>query len=305
MGTPAFAVPVLTSLLDAGHECAGVYTQPDKPSGRGKRSAASAVKSFAIERGLRVFQPSSLRRAEVSDELAILSPDLIVVAAYGKFLPANVLELPPMGCLNIHPSLLPKYRGPSPVAAAILSGDESTGVSIIKLDEGMDTGPIVGQLETPIAPNETADALTMRLFEMGATLLVESLPAWTDGSLAAAPQDESKASVTSRLSRKDGGIDWSLPASHIALQVRAYHPWPGTFTSWQGRSLKIIEASVESEATDVVPGSVTGLSDGGLLIGAGRGALRVRRLQLEGRQPVTADEFVRGYPAVVGATLGE
>ena len=305
MGTPAFAVPVLTSLLDAGHECAGVYTQPDKPSGRGKRNAASAVKSFALERGLRVYQPSSLRRAEVSDELAKLSPDLIVVAAYGKFLPANVLELPPLGCLNIHPSLLPNYRGPSPVASAILSGEESTGVTIIKLDEGMDTGPIVAHQESPIAPNETADALTMRLFEMGAALLIESLPAWADRGLAAAPQDESKATVTSRLSREDGRIDWSLQASRIALQVRAYHAWPGTFTSWQGRSLKIIEVSVESEAADDEPGRVTGLSDGGLLVDAGRGALRVRRLQLEGRQPVTADEFVRGYPAVVGATLGE
>ena len=305
MGTPAFAVSVLSSLLDAGHVCAGVYTQPDKPSGRGKRSAAPAVKTYALSRGLRVFQPSTLRRAQASDELAALVPDLIVVAAYGKLLPARVLELPPLGCLNVHPSLLPRYRGPSPVTWAILSGDDVTGVTIIRLDEGMDTGPIVAQRDVKIRPNEAADSLTSRLFEMGAALLVETLPAWARGSLEAAPQDETNATVTSRLSRDDGRIDWSLPASRIELQVRAYRPWPGTFTHWRGRSLKIVEASAVPEAASEGPGRVARPSGQGLPVGTGEGVLSVRRLQLEGRQPVTAEEFIRGHPAIVGAGLGE
>ena len=305
MGTPSFALPVLSALLDAGHEVVGLYTQPDKPSGRGRGTTPSPVKAYATEHGLRVFQPASLRRPDAHEELASLSPDVIVVAAYGRILPPGTLELPPLGCLNVHPSLLPRYRGPSPVSAAVLNGDQTTGVTVMKLDEGMDTGPIVAQKETPIAPPEDAEELTARLFRIGASLLIDVLPRWARGEIRPRPQDDSDASTTKRLSREDGQIDWTLSASRIERQVRAYRPWPGTFTRWGGRLLKIIEASAPNPETKLQPGHVALSPDGSVHVGAGAGALVVARLQLEGRRAVTAEEFVRGHPDFVGSTLGE
>ena len=306
MGTPSFAVPALSALLDAEHEVVGVYTQPDRPAGRGKRSAPPAVKTFAMTRGLPVYQPASLRRDEKARErIASLSPDVIVVAAYGLFLPADTLRLPPLGGLNVHPSLLPRYRGPSPVASAILNGDTTTGVTIMKLCEGMDSGPIVAQRETPIGPNETAQELTTRLFQVGAGLLVEMLPGWSRGETEALPQEESQATVTSLLSRSDGEIDWTRPAAYIARQVLAYDPWPGSFTHWRGRLLKIIEASATQERTShpASPGEVAALSDG-VGIGTGDGILEVQLLQLEGRRSVGARDFVVGHRNFVGSVLG-
>ena len=304
MGTPQFAVPALTALMDAGCDVVGVYTQPDRRSGRGRRRAASPVKQAALERRLPVFQPTSLRRdAAARAQLAALEPHLIVVAAYGLFLPPDTLRLPPLGALNIHPSLLPRYRGPSPVAAAILADDAATGVTVIQLDEGMDSGPILAQTETPIGATETADALTARLFEMGAALLTDILPKRRNGDIAPAPQDESKATITRLLSREDGAIDWRMTAAQIARQARAYHPWPGSFTHWRGRLLKVLECRPMPSASDSPPGSVVALPDG---VGAatGEGILALRRLQLEGRQAVGAAEFVQGYSDFIGSTLG-
>lgn len=307
MGTPAFAIPVLSALLDAGHEVVGVYTQPDRPTGRGKRVDPPQTKRYAEERGLSVLQPASLRRDEgVSREMASRSPDLIVVAAYGLFLPAAIIELPRLGALNVHPSLLPRYRGPSPVGSAILNGDTLTGVTIIQVDEGMDSGPIVAQREIPIAPDDTTEELTERLFRMGAALLVEALPRWERGEIEARPQDHSKATITSRLSREDGEIDWSRSAAYIARQLRAYHPWPGSFTRWRGRGLKVIEASaLEGPAQPTAsPGQVLSLSDGGVGIGTGHGVLGVRRLQLEGRRAISARDFILGQRDFVGSEVG-
>ena len=305
MGTPAFAVPVLGGLLDAGHEAVAVYTQPDKPAGRGRRPAQPPVKEYALARGLPVLQPSSLRSQGVQDQLESLAPDVVVVAAYGRFLPPPVLDLPPLGCLNVHPSLLPKYRGPSPVSSAILNGEAVTGVTIIRLDEGMDSGPIVAQTEEPIGVRETAEELTARLFLLGASLLVEVLPRWARADIQARPQDDSQATVTKLLSREDGEIDWGLGAGQIARQVLAYHPWPGTFTRWSGKTLKIMEASMvvlEGEAPSP-PGLVVSLADGGLGVATGDGVLAVERLQLQGRQVVSARDFVRGHPEVSGSVL--
>jgi methionyl-tRNA formyltransferase len=306
MGTPEIAVPVLSALLEAGHEVLGVHTRPDRPAGRGRRRSASPVKEYARDRGLPVFQPATLRSEAAQRELAALSPDVIVVAAYGLFLPSSVLSLPPHGCLNVHPSLLPRYRGPSPVAAAILSSDATTGVSVIKLDEGMDSGPIVAQRETPIGPDENAEELTSRLFRIGADVIVEVMPNWAAGRVQAVPQDESLATTTRLLSREDGEIDWDLGADRIALQVRAYQPWPGAFTRWQGKLLKIIEASV-SDTADTAParpGQVVSLPAGDPGIVASEGVLEVRRIQLEGRRAVRGSEFVRGYVDFVGSTVG-
>ena len=305
MGTPDFALPALAALADAGCEIAAVYTQPDRRAGRGRRPLASPVKQAAVERGLPVYQPASLRRdPDARRQLAELAPHLIVVAAYGLFLPPETLALPPLGALNIHPSLLPLHRGPSPVASAILAGDAATGVSIILLDEGMDSGAILAQRETPIGADETAGALTARLFDMGADLLADTLPAWRARRITPAPQDESRATITRLLSREDGAIDWRMPAAQIARQVRAYHPWPSAFTHWNGKLLKIIEArAVDTPSAAADPGVAIALPQG-VAIGAGEGALLPLTLQLEGRRAVSAAEFARGYPDFTGAILG-
>ena len=306
MGTPAVAVPVLTALLDAGHHIAGVYAQPDRPSGRGKRVVPSGVKKAASERDLRVFQPASLRRDErARREMASLSPDLIVVAAYGLLLPSDTLRLPRLGCLNLHPSLLPRYRGPSPVAFAILNGEAVTGVTVMQIGEEMDSGPIVAQRETPVGPNETTDELTARLFQMGADLLLEVLAAWTRGEIQAQPQDDSRATTSPRLTKGDGEVDWHRSADYIAREVRAYHPWPGSFTYWRGRRLKIIEASaIQSPAKSSAPrGHVASVPEGVGVV-TGRGLLVLGKIQLEGRSAVSAQDFVLGHRDFVGSTVG-
>ena len=314
MGTPDFAVPTLDALLQADCEIAGVYTQPDRRSGRGRRLTAPPVKQAAIERGLFVFQPASLRRdADARAQLAALQPDVIVVVAYGLFLPADTLAVPGLGTLNLHPSLLPKYRGPSPVASAILNGDATTGVTLMRLDEGMDSGPIIAQRDTQIGAEETTAELTPRLFEIGAQLLAECLPQWRDGAIDAIPQRESDATITRLLTREDGAIDWAHSADYIARQVRAYHPWPGSFTRWNGRQLKVHQATaIESGALEELgdaaserqaPGEVVENRQG-IAVVCGDGLLLLRRVQMEGRQATDIDDFVRGYRDFVGSRLG-
>ena len=307
MGTPIFAVPVLTALLDEGYHVVGVYTRRDRPTGRGKRLMAPPVKLAALERGLPVFQPSSLRRDEKArQEMASLSPDVVVVAAYGLILPPDTLELPRLGCLNVHPSLLPRHRGPSPVASAILAGDRDTGVTLILLDEGLDTGPILAQRSTPLGDRENTEQLTGRLFLTGAELLLETLPGWANGDVQSRPQDESQATATRLLERADGEIDWSRPVIDISRQVRAMYPWPGTFTAWQGRTLKIIQAGPRDPTKPAGDASGLVVTGDGSAIGvvAGDGVLNVERLQMEGRRAVGADEFLRGYRDFPGSLLG-
>ena len=306
MGTPDFAVPVLAALLDGGHEVAGVYTQPDRPRGRGNRPAASPISGYARDRDLQVLQPASLRPKEAQDGLSSLAPDLVVVAAYGLILPRRTLELPPLGCLNVHPSLLPRYRGPSPVSSTILNSDAVTGVTIIRLDEGVDTGPILASRETAVTQGENAQELTARLFEMGAALLMDIVPQWATGERKVRPQDDAHATTTSLLRREDGQIDWRRGADHIARQVLAYHPWPGTFTRWRGKLLKIMEASpAQWEArADAPPGLVMPPRDGGLVIATGEGVLEVQRLQMEGRRALGHREFLKGHPDFVGSIVG-
>ena len=304
MGTPAFAVPALDALADAGHDIVGIYTQPDRRSGRGRRVTAPPVKRAALDRGLSVYQPASLRRDEGSRrEIGSLQPDLIVVAAYGLFLPAETLAVPPLGALNIHPSLLPKHRGPSPVATAILGGETVTGVTVMLLDEGMDSGPIVAQMETEIGDEETAEELTSRLFDIGAKLLADTIPLWQAGEISPKQQRESEATITRLLKREDGEIDWTGPADHIARQVRAYYPWPGTFTHWNGKQLKIHETSVVAMDRTGAPGTVVEVPEGVAVV-AGEGALPLLRVQMEGRQATGITDFVRGYREFVGSRLG-
>ena len=306
MGTPAFAVPALRALVERGHVVAGVFTQPDRRAGRGRKLRASPVKIFSEERGLPVFQPRSLRQDTESarSELAELAPDVVIVAAYGLFLPEEVLKVPRLGCLNIHPSLLPKHRGPSPVATAILDGDEASGVTIMLLDDGMDTGPILAQQETRIADDETAEELTERLFELGSGLLVDTLHQWDRGQIVPKPQNYDDASFTRRLEREDGRIDWNESADSLARRVRAFTPWPGAFTTWRGRTLKILRARPADGALDGVPGTVVRLDNSTIAVFTGNGALEIQNLQIEGRRAMSATDFVRGYEDFIGSSLG-
>ena len=302
MGTPDFAVPVLSRLAEAGHEIAAVYSQPDRPAGRGRRLVETPTKRFAGEYRIEVRQPSSLRSEAECAGLASLSPEVVVVAAYGLFLPPEALEIPPLGCLNIHPSLLPRYRGPSPVVSAILNGDDETGVTIMKLDEGMDSGPLLAQAKVQLGSRETGTELTRRLFDIGADLLVDTLPGWASGDIPAVPQEESRATFTTLVKKEDGEIDWTHDAVRTARMVRAYEQWPGTFTHWDGKLLKILGATFTTGHAP--PGHVVGLDGDGIGIGTGDGFLSVDRLQIEGRRPSDAQDFVRGYPAFVGSALG-
>ena len=308
MGTPDFVVPILEAVVQAPDvQVAGVYTPPDRPRGRGRSPEMPPVKSYALKQGLPVFQPATLRSARAQEELAALQPDVIIVAAYGKFLPVPVLDTPPHGCLNLHPSLLPKYRGPSPVVTAILEGESVTGVTLMKLDEGMDTGPIIAQQEQPITPQDTAGTLTAALFRLGAALLLENLSPWVAGRIAPRPQDNAQATVTRKLERADGQANWGLSALALERRRRAYTPWPGLFTHWQGQVLKLLDVALipDSAHANGEPGLVVSLSLPETPAGVvtADGVLGLKRLQLEGRRDNSAGEFLRGYPQLIGSKL--
>ncbi len=303
MGTPAFAVPVLDALQEcAGVELVAVYTPPDRKRGRGQTVEPSPIKIRAQELGVPVVQRGTLRSDDAAAELESHRPDVIVVAAYGRLLPSSVLAIPRFGCLNLHPSLLPKYRGPAPVAGAILAGDTVTGVSLMLLDEGMDTGPIIAQREREIDVADDAATLTETLFADGAGLLVESLPGWAAGLVSAVEQDDELATYTSKLERGDGAVDWELGAETLARRQRAYAPWPGLFTTWEGKELKLLEVAPVLGA-GVDPGLVTAAADAEIAVGTGDGLLAVRQLQLAGRRASTSGEFLRGYPEFPGSRL--
>ena len=307
MGTPAPVVPVLQRVHRMpGVEVVSAVTPPDRPRGRGRQPDSPPVKVAADALGIPVLQPTNLRGQEIQAGLAKLAPDVIVVAAYGRFLPAAVLELPPHGCLNLHPSLLPRHRGPSPVATAILDGDETTGVSLMLLDEGMDTGPVLAATEVQMTGRETTGELTDTLFDLGGALLQENLARWVDGRLRATPQDEAIATVTRKLERADGLVDWSQPAEAIARACRAFDPWPGLYTQWQGKTLKLLDISVDNEIQTEIkaPGTVVAMGNSrDIYVATGQGTLVLNSIQLEGRRAVTGEEFLRGYPDFIGSQL--
>ena len=304
MGTPEFAVPALEKLCVASDfQVVAVYTPPDRPRGRGRGVEFSPVKAAAARLGLPVLQPNSFRSGDAQNELAAYQPDVIVVAAYGKLLPPGVLNLPAYGCLNLHPSMLPRYRGPSPVVAAILDGVPVTGVSLMLLDEGMDTGPVIVQREYVLDGTETAGELTGELFRAGADLLLDTLQPWISGQVKAHPQDGTQATVTRKLERSDGAADWNLTARELERKQRAFTPWPGLFTQWQGKSLRLVDVvDIEGYAK---PGEVVALSAQDVTVGIGTadGILGLKTLQLEGRQATTAGDFLNGYPDFVGSQL--
>jgi len=318
MGTPQFAVPALEALiagqtpgavLAQGYQLASVITRVDKPAGRGKEVIYSPVKQAALAHGIPVWQPGSLKRPENIEMLATYQADLYIVAAFGQILPQAVLDQPRYGTLNIHASLLPKYRGMSPISEAILQRDSETGISIMLIDAGVDTGPVLLKRTLSIAADETTGSLTTKLATLGAQTLLEALPPWIAGDLTPEPQDELKASHTRMLRKEDGEIRWERPAAVLAREVRAYNPWPSAYTHWHGKLLKIVTAhpSALEPGGAVTPGTVSQWEEAGhrlLAVVTGSGRLLVERLQLEGKKAMSAEEFVRGYPRIVGDVLG-
>lgn len=291
MGSPEFAVPTLQALAEA-YPVVGVVTQPDKPAGRGRKPTPPPVKRIAEALGLPVMQPRRLRAPEAYEQLAAWQPDLIVVAAYGQILRPNVLALPRYGCINVHASLLPRWRGASPIQHAILHGDAETGITIMLMDEGMDTGPILTQEALPIAPDDTAGTLSPKLSALGARLLLETLPGYLAGDIQPRPQPEEGVTYAPLLKKEDGRLDFTEPAAALARRVRAFNPWPGTFTEWQGKLLKIHRAHAAPQPS---PGAGERLVvEGRPAIGTGEGVLVLDEVQPAGKKPMPGEVFLRG-----------
>ena len=317
MGTPQFAVPALEALIEGappgaalpeGYELVTVITRPDKPVGRGQEIVYSPVKQAALAHGIPVWQPGSLKRPENIEALAAYHADLYIVAAFGQILPQAVLDQPRYGTLNIHASLLPKYRGVSPIAEAILQGDAEAGVTIMLIDAGVDSGPMLLKRSIPIDEGETTGSLTSKLADLGAQALLETLPLWIQGKITPEPQDERLASHTHMLRKEDGEIAWELPAAVLARKVRAYTPWPSAYSHWRGKSLKIISARAAAvePGEPMPPGTVSVREEAGhklLAVVTGAGLLLVKQLQLEGKKAMSAEEFLRGYSQIVGEVL--
>ncbi len=306
MGTPQFAVPTLHALL-SHHEVVAVVTQPDAPAGRGRAVLPSPVKTLGLEHGAPVLQPESLKPPEVVDQLRAYAPDVIVVAAFGQILRRPVLELPPHGCVNVHASLLPRWRGASPISAAIAAGDEVTGVTIMQMDAGLDTGPILSQRSEAIRPDDTAGALGARLAELGAALLIETLPGYLAGLIQSQPQDETRATKCGLLKKEDGRIDWQRSAVEIERHVRAMSPWPSAFTRWEGRLLRVLRVAarrVDAQQAALPPGGVF-VAGKALCVRCGDGAVELVEVQPEGKRPMSGEEFARGQRNLAGSRLGD
>ena len=299
MGTPEFAVPSLARLLLDGHKVTAVFTQPDKPAGRGQLPHEPPVKTFALEHGIAVHQPAKIKaNEEVRSVFASLSPDACVVAAYGKILPEWLLAIPRLGCINVHASLLPKYRGAAPMNWAIANGEHETGVTIMQMDAGMDTGPMLARRSIEIGKEETASELSARLAQLGADLLSETLPRVERGEVEPVTQDDREATYAPMLKREDGLIDWQMSAGEIANRVRAFQPWPGSYTGFRRARLIVWRAHEALDAaysSDAEAGTILSIVESGITIAcAGSTALRVEEVQVEGKRRMSAREFANG-----------
>ena len=301
MGTPEFAVPCLQKILDAGYPVTGVFTQPDKPKGRGYKLVPPPVKALALEKGLPVFQPTTLKSDEVFETLKGCNPDLIVVVAYGKILPKRVLELPQYGCINVHASLLPKYRGAGPIQWAVLNGETETGVTTMYMAEGLDTGDMLEQTRTPIGENETADELYTRLSHIGADTLLTTLRKLENDSLLRTPQDDALSCYAPMLDKSLCPIDFTKDAREIHNQIRGLSSWPAATTTYKGKRLKVYESRLVNLSG--TPGTV--LDPKKFIVACGKGAVQLTSVQYEGGKRMPADAFLRGEPAEKGEKLGE
>jgi methionyl-tRNA formyltransferase len=302
MGTPAFAVPSLRALGEAGYDVATVFTQPDRPVGRGGKLTAPPVKQAALELGLEVYQPESAKTGEVYAYLQDKQPDVIVVVGYGQIISQRVIDLPRLGCVNVHSSLLPRLRGAAPINWAIVRGDKKTGVSTMQIVKKLDAGDVLGVKETAIGDDEYAPELADRLAEMGAGLLIETLQRLEQDAITPQPQDDAASTYAPIMTREDGLVDWNLPAREINNRVRGFSPWPGAYTFFRGKRFHIHRALVApgqaAPATMVVEGSV-------LKIGCGEGLLQAMEVQLEGKRAMAAEDFVNGYRPAAGEKLSD
>ncbi len=304
MGTPDFAVGTLEALVNAGHEVVLAVTQPDKPQGRKQLLVAPPVKQTAEKLGIPVYQPKRVREPEALAVLRGYEPELIVVAAFGQILPKELLDMPVYGCINVHASLLPKYRGAAPIQWAILNGDAVTGVTIMRMDVGLDTGDMIAKAEVAITPQDTGGSLFDRLAETGAKLCVDTIPSIVDGTAVYTPQDEQAATKVGQISKKDGLIDFTRSAQSIECQIRGLNPWPSAYTSLAGKTLKIWSAQVDSQQTGEQPGTVVLVEKDRFGVQTGDGVLICTEVQLEGKKRMPAADFLRGSSLTAGTKLG-
>ncbi len=303
-GTPDFAVPALQALIDAGQAPVAVYTQPDRPAGRGRKLTPSPVKRCAEQAGLPVHQPLTLKDPEAQQALAALEPELMIVAAYGLLLPPAVLEMPRLGCVNLHASLLPRWRGAAPIQRALLAGDRETGITLMQMDEGLDTGGMLAKAVLPIGEDSTAAELHDELARLGAELLIEKLPRLLAGELQAEPQDDAEASYAAKLSKAEAEIDWRKPAQLLQREVRAFNPWPVSFTHLHGQPVKIWSARALETPGEGEPGQVLAHDADGIRVATGDGQLLIDALQFAGKQRRSAAE-VRSARNLTGERFGD
>jgi methionyl-tRNA formyltransferase len=302
-GTPDFAVPALEHLIASQHQVVAVYTQPDRPAGRGRKLTPSPVKQTALAHDITVLQPESLKDAAAQQQLAELKPDLMVVVAYGLILPPEVLAIPRLGCLNIHGSLLPRWRGAAPIQRAILAGDSQTGVTIMQMDAGLDTGDMLYKAALPINAQDSAQSLHDRLAVLGAEALMSSIEQILDGSVQPEKQDDAEACYAAKLSKQEAKLDWSCPATELLRQVNAFNPWPVAQTTWQGQVLRVWQAEVGGSC-DALPGTVVAADGKGIQVASGDGVLILTRVQLPGGRPMAASDFLNAHD-IQGDRLGQ
>ncbi len=298
-GTPDFAATALKALLDAGHTVVGVYSQPDRPAGRGRKLMPSPVKQVALEANLPVFQPDSLKPEDAQQELAALQPDVMIVAAYGLILPKAVLAIPRHGCLNIHASLLPRWRGAAPIQRAIAAGDRETGITIMQMDVGLDTGDMLLKEATPIRPDDTGGSLHDRLAEMGGKAIIKALASLAKGELTGEAQNGDEANYAHKLSKEEGHIDWTRSAPEIERLIRAFNPWPGTFTDLGDQRIRIHQAEALAQSSNKTPGTVLRREREGIDIACGNGSLRVTSVQLPGTRALSVNDLINGGKPVL------
>lgn len=303
MGSPGFSVPALSALLDAGHEIVCCYSQPPRPAGRGKQLRQTPVHAFAEARGIEVRTPKSLKKPPEQDAVAALNLDLAVVVAYGLILPKPILDAPRLGCINLHASLLPRWRGAAPIQRAIMAGDRVTGVQVMRMEEGLDTGPVFSTHEEAIAPDDTAEILHDRLAAAGAPLLIEAVAALERGEAVAVPQAEEGATYAAKIDPAEARIDWSRPAREVDCQIRGLAPFPGAWFEAPGETGKVRVKALLSR-TGLGSGAPGEALDDALLIACGEGAVRLLKVQREGKQPMEAEAFLRGNPTPAGTRLG-
>lgn len=302
-GTPDFAVPALDTLIKLPFiDLKAVITQPDKPIGKKQIITAPPVKTLALNNNITVLQPTKIKSSEFIESMKKYKPDVIIIIAYGRIITKKLLDIPKFGWLNIHASLLPKHRGASPIQASLLSGEDKTGVTLMQIDEGLDTGPVISQLKVSITENENAETLHDKLTQLSADIISKDLLSYLDGDLEARNQAESSTPVCTTINKEDGKINWNNSAEDIERQIRAYTPWPGTYTFWRGKRIKIIEAEIMMHPNRIEPGTIF-FHSGSYLVGTKKNSIKLKKIQLAGKRPTDIQSFIKGYPDFANAKL--